>query len=485
MFTLQVPGWFPGVGIAGARVGRVHKRGLPLAIASLVIALTAAAAAADDTSRGSPNGPAVPAERGTVSNEIVEIRALLAEPTQLATWLADRDPVVAAARARQDAATEQREQTTVLPNPQLSVSVGGFVLGSTNPQRLGLGETTNVTGGLNELVELGKRGPRQLAARLRADAAGRLGAASLGTRIGDATLALGKLAYVNARRIVVAANLQAAQTLEALEKVRRDHADLSGAEFSRIELETQQLALQLGRADADVAAAIAQCGSVLIARCSPDETFDASALDAGAPIPLPLPSGAAVDTAINHRPAREAARLEAAALGADATLASRRAIPDLTLGVGYTLDNLTIAGNQHQTLLFSVGIPLPFFDRGNHDAAAARANARAIIAEQRAATHEAHGQVEALFAQRATLETTLAKLEAEALPMSTHIVQQTRRSFDLGQAGLAELLLAERARRELVLEVLDTRFDLFNTRAQLRQVLGLDDQAARAVGARR
>jgi len=436
---------------------------LLLVLAGAVTALTSSVAAASDL-------PAV--------------RVLLADPAQLARWLADRDPTIAAARARQDAATELRDQSAVLPNPQLVASVGGFVLGHTNPTapRLGLADTTNVTAGLTELVELGKRGPRQRAARFRAEAAGQLGAASLGSRVGEATLVLGKLAYVNARRAVVAANLRAAQTLEALEKVRRDHADLSGAEYARIELETQQLALQLGRADADVAVAIAQCGSILRAHCSADDAIDAAALDAGAPIPSQLPTSAGVDAAIDQRPARQAARLEAAALGADATLASRRAIPDITLGLGYTLDNLTIAGNQHQTLLFSVGIPLPLFDRGDHDAAAARANARALDAEQRAAAREARGQVEGLLAQRATLQTTLAKLEAEAMPKSTQIVQQTRRAFDLGQAGLAELLLAERAHRELVLEVLETRFDLFNVRVQLRQMLGLDDQAARTAG---
>jgi outer membrane protein TolC len=95
----------------------------------------------------------------------------------------------------------------------------------------------------------------------------------------------------------------------------------------------------------------------------------------------------------------------------------------------------------------------------------------------------ARGEVVALRAQRATLATTLTRLEGEAVPKSALIVQQTRRSFDLGQAGLADLLLAERAHRELLLEVLDTRFDLFNVRAQLRQALGLDDQAARTAEA--
>ena len=70
------------------------------------------------------------------------------------------------------------------------------------------------------------------------------------------------------------------------------------------------------------------------------------------------------------------------------------------------------------------------------------------------------------------------------VPKSARIIEQTRRAFDLGQAPLADLLLVERAHRDLLLELLDTRFDLFNVRAQLRQQLGLDDQAARDAGGR-
>jgi len=129
--------------------------------------------------------------------------------------------------------------------------------------------------------------------------------------------------------------------------------------------------------------------------------------------------------------------------------------------------------------MFTIGIPLPIFDRGNHDEAAARATARATAAEAAAEVRQATGQAVALLAQRAMLESAIATLTSDAVPKSAQIVERTRRAFDLGQAPLAVLLLAERAHRDLLLELLDTRFDLFNVRAQLRRELGLDDQAAR------
>jgi cobalt-zinc-cadmium efflux system outer membrane protein len=270
----------------------------------------------------------------------------------------------------------------------------------------------------------------------------------------------------------------------ALEKVRLEHSDLSALEFARIELDTRAIALQLARAEADVAGSVAACSAALYLACSPAGLDDPAVLDAGAPLPraaaeIQADTQASIEAAIDARPARVASKLETQALGWDATLAHNRRIPDPTLGVGYTLDNLTIAGDQHQSLMFTIGIPLPIFDRGDHDEAAARASARATAAEAVAEVRQATGQAVALLAQRAMLESAIATLTSDAVPKSAQIVERTRRAFDLGQAPLADLLLAERAHRDLLLELLDTRFDLFNVRAQLRRELGLDDQAAR------
>jgi outer membrane protein, heavy metal efflux system len=406
------------------------------------------------------------------------VRALLADPAQLASWLRARDPLVDAQRARVEAARAAARQTHVLPNPQLNLSVSDFVIGQNNPtdQQLSLGQTLIYSAAIDQLFEIGKRGPRQAAAELRTRVAQESATGALGQRLGDTTALLGKVAYLAVKRSVVATNLEAATKLMALEKVRLDHKDLSALEFARIELDTQAIALQLARAESDVAAALAACGAVLAATCAADGLTEPTVLDVGAPLPAALPRP---DDAIATRPTRVAEKLEVEALGWDATLAHNRRIPDPTLGLGYTLDNLTISGDQHQSLMFTLGIPLPIFDRGDHDEAAARATARAREAEGRAAVRDAQGQIEALVGQRAMLEAAIARLETDTVPKSAQVIDQTRRAFDLGQARLGDLLLVERAHRDLLLEVLDTRFDLFNVRAALRQQLGLDDAVAR------
>ena len=418
------------------------------------------------------------------ADDAAPVRSLLADPVELAAWLRDRDPVIEAAHAKIEVVRAQGEQARVLPNPQLTFSTGGYVIGMTNASdgspgsatpKLGLGQTTNYQVGVGEMIEIGKRSHRRNAADTRSREAGEMAVGALGGRLGDATAALGKLTYVAAKREAMALNLDAAKKLRDNEKVRVDNKDLSLLEFARIELDTQELELQLGRAEAELASAAAMCSAALFASCSV-QGLDVGALDNGAPLPAALPE---TQAALEHRPARVASQLEVAALAYDAKLASARALPDPTIGVTYLLDNLVVAGNQHQQLLFSIGFALPVFDRGDHDAAAARANAHAIEAQARADVREAHGLVEALLAQRTTLQTTLQRLEVDSVPKSTQIIAQTRKAFDLGQARLADLLLVERAHRDLLLEVLDTRFDLFTVRAQLRQALGLDDQVAR------
>ncbi len=403
--------------------------------------------------------------------------ALVADPTQLAVWLRDRDATVAAADARVDAAAAARQQAEVLPNPNLEIDYGGFVVGGGNPDDApnSVGRTTSLMTGLNEMVELGKRGPRRAAADHRIDAARENVVGALGTRVGDAMTAIGKVAYLSARHDALSVDLASQEQILALEKIRLDHQDLSGDDYARLELETERLDLDVQRANAGLRQAAVSCEATLREPCV---SLGEDTLDHGAPLPTGFGD---LDAAVAARAAYASSRDQQAALGSDATLARHRRIPDPTIGVAFTHDNLIAAGNEPNTILFSVAIPLPVFDRGDHDAAAAEAQAHALAAEETADRRDARGAVDALIAQKQYLETEIERLSKISIPRSAEILADTHKAFDLGQDSESDLILAERAHRELILELLDARYDLFTARTGLRQALGLDDAVARAV----
>jgi cobalt-zinc-cadmium efflux system outer membrane protein len=412
------------------------------------------------------------------------IAGLLANPADLARWLHDHDPQTLAAKDKVEAASEAAEQARVFPNPQASGALANVAVAGPNAAPgtprgpTALNQTTNISFGITELFEIGKRGPRRQAADLRTQEATEAGVGALGGRMNDALNTLGKLAYVVARRDVVSQNLDAARKLQANEQIRVEQHDLAGIDFARIELETEALEIELGRSDADVAISLAACAATLFAPCSPSG-LDAATLDAAAPIPDALPD---VSKSIEDRPVHQAQKLEGQALEEDARLAEARRIPDPTFGITYTYDNYTFGGGLPQTLAVSIGIPLPLFDRGQHDAAAARANARALQQQELAVIRGERGGVDGLVSQLEKLKVVLHRLETDSVPKAQKIVEQTRKAFDLGQSGLADLLLAERQYRDLLLQLLDTRFDLFTVRVQLRQAIGIDDGAARSAG---
>jgi cobalt-zinc-cadmium efflux system outer membrane protein len=401
------------------------------------------------------------------------VGALLRDERALGEWVARLHAEVRAADARITQAQADVSTSRLVQNPTLDTTLGGLTVGPRNPTTLSFGETMNVSVGLTQTIELGKRGPRIEAAELRAEAAKRAFAGTLADRIADARLALGRVTYLEARRAVLTDGLLSAKKGAELEKARLDQGGTSGNDYDRMLLDVINLETEVARARAEVDAALASCQGALFAACD-TRGLDAADLDAAAPLP-----GAGTPADLTRRPDIEATRLEGAAAEQDAILARRRAIPDPSVRLGYLRDNLTFAGNQANTLSIGVSIPLPIFDRGQHDARKAIARS----AEQRhladAMVSSAEAGLRALSARRAFLDTTLSTLAATAIPKSASVLDTTSKAFAQGQVGLTDLLLARRAHLALVLTQLDLRFDFFSVRNELRRVLFLDEQRAR------
>jgi cobalt-zinc-cadmium efflux system outer membrane protein len=229
------------------------------------------------------------------------------------------------------------------------------------------------------------------------------------------------------------------------------------------------VARELADTRAELDLALADCSARLLGDCGPTEaTLDA--VDASAPLPV---SPGAIDGLIQRRPDLQAARLATAAAKTDAVLYRRYAIPDPTLGLTYTKDFLVTAGNQPNTLMASVSIPLPFFDHGQHLARAAEASAQELEFATRSVEVRALADARALVARQGILQNKLAILATTSLPKAIDVLHASDNAYHHGQLSLTDLIIVRREHAALLLESVETRYALFAVRNELYRTLGL------------
>ena len=252
----------------------------------------------------------------------------------------------------------------------LDASLADVPLGETNPPGLGFNETAIYTVGLSETVELGKRGPRIAGAELREKSASLQLVAAERDQLSAARLALGTALHSGLRVAIFQETLQDAEHGADLERTRYEQKALSGTEYDRLLLDVANLRADFEREQAEYSAALADCAAALGAECELSGTREDD-LSGSAPIDVAQASGLRLE----RRPDLLALDAETKAAERDAELARGRAIPDVTLRVGYTHDRFYASGDNRNTLTFGVALPLPVFDRGQHDSSKALSRA--------------------------------------------------------------------------------------------------------------
>jgi cobalt-zinc-cadmium efflux system outer membrane protein len=402
----------------------------------------------------------------------VPLRLLLSDSNALAAWLERRNPDVGAARARVAQAEAGVSQSRVIPNPSVSVSVSG----SPNPTPAGPGapeptvaDTVNYSIGVSETVEIGKRGPRAHAAELRRDASKASQRDVLAGHLADARDALARVVYLAERGRVLEERLLSARHVAELEHVRLEHGDISGIDQDRLELEAAAVARGFADNQVDLESAIADCSALLLGSCLPTDTAMES-VDSAAPTPETLPN---VESMIRARPDVRAALLASAAAKADAVYYRRHAIPDPTFGVAYTHDNYVLAGNQSHMLTASVSMPLALFDHGQHLARTAEGQAAELGMVARSIQANAGAAARSLLARRNILRDKLETLTKLSIPRANAVLKSSDDAYHRGQLSLTDLLLVRREHASLLLDALDTRYELFSVRNTLYRTLGL------------
>ena len=361
-----------------------------------------------------------------------------------------------------------REHSYLLPNPTLAAAWGTIPLGRRNPPNATFGEVPNYMVGLSEMIELGKRGPRQTSAEAATKVATLMVEDTYRQSFFALLEALAEQASATARRSVLERLVGDSAESLRLQRERAKRGDVAALEVDRLEVEHLRLLSAAREAEEAQEIAVGACARIMGVDC-PRFAGEADArrfLFERRPDLLSLANDG---QAVSGRPDLMALDAEQTRLRADLVLAGRAKIPDPTASLSYMHDQFEIAGNQANSLVLAVSLPLPVFDRGQVESA--RAKRRLEAAEQ------AHGVLSAtairalaLARQRlAVLEARALSLDEAALPRARSLAEGMDAASRRGGASLIDVLLARRAFEELQLDRLEVAATTFKATLDIRR----------------
>jgi cobalt-zinc-cadmium efflux system outer membrane protein len=342
----------------------------------------------------------------------------------------ERDPRVAASRSRVRSAEGAVTAARTPPNPEVEAAAGVGTSRDGSARRDEWGLAVSIP-----LDWLARRAPEVDAARANVDEA----TAEAESLRADVSVELWRLfvraGYARSEAETLEATEQQVEALTRLVRRRVEAGEGRPVEVPRVEIELERVRNDLAAARASREAALAQLGAWL---GGPVREVEAPST------PPPLDDAAARDLGRHPRVRAALARAAGAAAAASATRRSR--FPAVTVGGFYTseLDREAIGGQ------LTVELPLWDWKSGPVRRAEATAEAEAshAAAEERAVAAAFAESLSACGSARAVAE----RHEARILPRAEESARTLERTFQLGEAGILDVIDARRvlleARRE-------------------------------------
>lgn len=341
---------------------------------------------------------------------------------RLANFLREQSTEVLDAQVLAEAQQGQLDWSHVYPNPTLGLRVGNIPVGPTNPVGLRPGDQVMSYGfNLEYKIELNKRGYRQDHNRWLLNARKAHVAAVLRERAIALGKILGRAAVV---QITQKAVLDAAAVVESQDNEK----------LALIAAQLKQRVLEL---DADLQRALGDCSGIVAIKCQPF----VSPQDARGFLDRWIASVPAQDDTVDKRWDIREIEAEVKAAEAAKSLYGAGIIPDPTLSFGYVHDRLTIGGNQPNTFIVGLSLPLSFFDRGQAQAAAASAMANRLQLKRQRAIEGGREAVRAMRATAAAEQKRLAFIESDLVPKTTKAWAAAAKGGN--EIGFAERMLSE------------------------------------------
>jgi cobalt-zinc-cadmium efflux system outer membrane protein len=146
------------------------------------------------------------------------------------------------------------------------------------------------------------------------------------------------------------------------------------------------------------------------------------------------------------------------------------AYPDVRLGV--TTGREGPGGEREEFVGLSASVPLPLFKRNRAAIGRAAADLTQAQVDREVTERDVRGAVVALWLRLQSLRERAGLLQETTVPRLEENQRLARRSFEVGEIGIAEVLLTTRQLIELRRDAIDVQAELALTVAQIEQAAG-------------
>lgn len=373
--------------------------------------------------------------------------------------LGDRNPKMAVEREAIASARADRKTAGAYPNPK--VSFGDWE--SSPQQTIFTGERQQQVSVEQPILIPGQRSSRIAKAEAEIAAAQARVAVNSATIAADACAAFMRLLAAQQRTEVLSNALIEVNKLRETISGRATEGAASAYDLARVEVEVGVLSGRLETARADASVESSQLAGLLV-------ITNGLPTAAGALEPWRIPSRFLYDPAAQTAasPQAVAAARDAAAAEAGVKSASRSRWPELSLEGGRTWTRHPYGAADFVQL----NVEIPIFDTRKGQYEKAKSDARAANARRTAAMAEAEATIRQLSETVERRQAALERYETDIEPRLAKLKEMSGEAYLMGRHTVFELLDAEQARREVMLEKIETLSSLLEAQIRLLAATG-------------
>lgn len=387
--------------------------------------------------------------------------ALPAEPGAPLRWadvvrLVPSLPQVREADARVEGAAGVVSEAGSVPNPTFEVAAAEAEARDGSARRREWGVAVEVP-----LDFLATRGPRLAAARAGERAAALEAQVARAQALGAARREFVALAHAQAQLEGQVELEQQVARLAALVRARAERGEARPPEVPRIEIELERLRAAIARTRSSTDGLRARLSTRL------DVAVERVEADLERSL-LPPPREELEDRLLAAGVIVEAARIRVTAAAAELRAERRERAPKLSVGAGHVEE----LDRRATSVTATVTVPLWSWNGGR--VRQAEANVRAEQARLDGVLRETRASAADAWHACAAGQANAARFRAEVLPRAEGAARTMSRAFELGEAGLLDVLDTRRVLLDARREYLDLLLDMQNACGDLAALAGLE-----------